>query len=166
MNNSWKAEQTILKGKNLSNKEYGYGMAVGSWCHPPIKQMQLLKTATPLQQRPTVRKSMKCMQNYGSSNRHLSTEEAPSFRTTTPHISKIVRIGDWSCALPEPRIFTNHEQTKTAFVDFIKFWTSDFYVDGINWHIWRWQKCAASNGAYFDYIERVLRKVWYFEVIL
>ena len=48
------------------------------------------------------------------------------------------------------RTFANQEQTKTAFVDFIEFRALNFYADGIDRLMLRWQKCTGSKGAYFD----------------
>lgn len=48
------------------------------------------------------------------------------------------------------RTFANQDQAKTAFVDFIESRAPNFYADGINRLVLRWQKCTDSNGAYFD----------------
>lgn len=48
------------------------------------------------------------------------------------------------------RTFANHDQAKTAFEEFIESREPSFYADGINRLVLRWQKCIASNGAYFD----------------
>ena len=48
------------------------------------------------------------------------------------------------------RTFANQDQAKTAFADFIEFRALNFYADGINRLVLRWQKCTDSNGAYFD----------------
>lgn len=48
------------------------------------------------------------------------------------------------------KTFTNPDQAKTAFVDFIESRGPAFYADGMNRLVLRWQKCTDSNGAYFD----------------
>lgn len=46
------------------------------------------------------------------------------------------------------RTFANQDQTKTAFLDFIESRAPDFYAEGINRLVLRWQKCTESNSAY------------------
>lgn len=48
------------------------------------------------------------------------------------------------------RTFANQDQAKMAFVDFIESRAPNFFADGINRLVARWQKCDESNGAYFD----------------
>ena len=48
------------------------------------------------------------------------------------------------------KCFKNLCDTKNAFSDFIDTRTQDFYVTGINTLVLRWQKCADSDGAYFN----------------
>ena len=46
------------------------------------------------------------------------------------------------------RSFANQDLAKMAFVDFIESRAPNFYANGINRLVLRWQKCTDSNGAY------------------
>lgn len=46
--------------------------------------------------------------------------------------------------------FTKDEDVKQAFIDFIESRTPDFFSDGMNKLLTRWQKCLDTNGNYFD----------------
>uniref|UniRef100_A0A0N5CDU5 HTH_48 domain-containing protein n=1 Tax=Strongyloides papillosus TaxID=174720 RepID=A0A0N5CDU5_STREA len=48
------------------------------------------------------------------------------------------------------KIFRNDEDIKTAFEAFIESRTPDFYANGINKLVSRWQQCVDSNGSYFE----------------
>uniref|UniRef100_A0A0N5BH16 Histone-lysine N-methyltransferase SETMAR n=1 Tax=Strongyloides papillosus TaxID=174720 RepID=A0A0N5BH16_STREA len=48
------------------------------------------------------------------------------------------------------KIFRNDEDIKTAFEVFIESRTPDFYANGINKLVSRWQQCVDSNGSYFE----------------
>uniref|UniRef100_A0A0N5CCE7 HTH_48 domain-containing protein n=1 Tax=Strongyloides papillosus TaxID=174720 RepID=A0A0N5CCE7_STREA len=48
------------------------------------------------------------------------------------------------------KVFRNDEDIKTAFEAFIESRSPDFYVNGINNLVSRWQQCADSNGCYFE----------------
>ena len=48
------------------------------------------------------------------------------------------------------KIFRNDEDIKTAFEAFIESRTPDFYANGINKLVSRWQQCVDSNGCYFE----------------
>uniref|UniRef100_A0AAF5DCR7 Mos1 transposase HTH domain-containing protein n=1 Tax=Strongyloides stercoralis TaxID=6248 RepID=A0AAF5DCR7_STRER len=47
------------------------------------------------------------------------------------------------------KIFNNEEDIKTAFEDFIASRSQDFYQNGINKMVSRWQQCIDSTGSYF-----------------
>lgn len=46
--------------------------------------------------------------------------------------------------------FNKQEAIENDFIEFIDSRNPDFYKNGINLLLSRWQKCADSNGAYFD----------------
>uniref|UniRef100_A0A0N5BB46 Histone-lysine N-methyltransferase SETMAR n=1 Tax=Strongyloides papillosus TaxID=174720 RepID=A0A0N5BB46_STREA len=48
------------------------------------------------------------------------------------------------------KIFRNNEAAKTAFEAFIESRSLDFFVDGINKLVSRWQQCINCNGSYFE----------------
>lgn len=48
------------------------------------------------------------------------------------------------------KCFINQDQAKKAFVDFVDSRPPSFFFDGISRLVSHWQKCADSNGAYFD----------------
>ncbi len=48
------------------------------------------------------------------------------------------------------KTFSNQTTVESAFKEFIESRSSEFYQTGINKLALRWQKCADSNGAYFD----------------
>uniref|UniRef100_A0A0N5C6I1 HTH_48 domain-containing protein n=1 Tax=Strongyloides papillosus TaxID=174720 RepID=A0A0N5C6I1_STREA len=48
------------------------------------------------------------------------------------------------------KIFRNDEEAKAAFEAFIESRSPDFYVDGINKLVSRWQRCIDCSGCYFE----------------
>uniref|UniRef100_A0A0N5BGN9 Histone-lysine N-methyltransferase SETMAR n=1 Tax=Strongyloides papillosus TaxID=174720 RepID=A0A0N5BGN9_STREA len=48
------------------------------------------------------------------------------------------------------KFFRNDEAAKTAFEAFIESRSPDFFVDGINKLVSRWQQCVDCNGSYFE----------------
>uniref|UniRef100_A0A0K0EZL5 Histone-lysine N-methyltransferase SETMAR n=1 Tax=Strongyloides venezuelensis TaxID=75913 RepID=A0A0K0EZL5_STRVS len=48
------------------------------------------------------------------------------------------------------KIFRNGKKAKTAFENFIESRGPDFYVDGINKFVSRWQRCIDCNSFYFE----------------
>ena len=48
------------------------------------------------------------------------------------------------------KCFKSRDDAESAFNDFIASRTPDFYANGINKLVSRWQKCVDSNGSYFD----------------
>uniref|UniRef100_A0A0N5BJP4 Histone-lysine N-methyltransferase SETMAR n=1 Tax=Strongyloides papillosus TaxID=174720 RepID=A0A0N5BJP4_STREA len=48
------------------------------------------------------------------------------------------------------KIFRNDEDAKTAFEAFIESRSPDFYADGINKLVSRWQHCIDCNVSYFE----------------
>ena len=52
--------------------------------------------------------------------------------------------------LLQRKCFHNQENTENALQEFIKSWSMDFYVIGINKLISCWQKCVDCNGSYFN----------------
>ena len=48
------------------------------------------------------------------------------------------------------KFFKSRDNAESAFNDFIASRTPDFYANGINKLVSRWQKCINSDGSYFD----------------
>uniref|UniRef100_A0A0N5CE35 Histone-lysine N-methyltransferase SETMAR n=1 Tax=Strongyloides papillosus TaxID=174720 RepID=A0A0N5CE35_STREA len=48
------------------------------------------------------------------------------------------------------KVFRNDDDIKTAFEAFVESRSPDFYVNGINKLLSRWQQCVYCNGSYFE----------------
>uniref|UniRef100_A0A0N5C121 Histone-lysine N-methyltransferase SETMAR n=1 Tax=Strongyloides papillosus TaxID=174720 RepID=A0A0N5C121_STREA len=48
------------------------------------------------------------------------------------------------------KVFRNDEDIKTASEAFIESRSPDFYINGINKLVSRWQQCVDCNGFYFE----------------
>ena len=125
--------------------------------------------AKPSHPRSVLSKLVRGTENCNACSQHWSTEWV-QFRLTTPDRVSHNRFRSWTnwavkfCLIYyihltsrqhsflQGKSFHNQQEAESAFQEFVKSQSMDFYAIGINKLISHWQKCVDCNSFYFFYI--------------